>query len=179
MPKSLEFLEQEPGVCSIASLHNVMIVSWSSRGTAPAVEKVAQVSHRMATKSQRGFSAIHLIADQAGLPTPEARTGLVKIMSEFAPHLACVAVVVGGTGFWASAMRSFVTGMRFVSPRSFDLRLHGTTADVLKWLPAVHASRTGVELDEVSLARVLDTAWAWSSATEADDPFEQRDDSAP
>jgi hypothetical protein len=161
MAESLEFYDGEPGVCRIAGLRNVMILSWSARATGPAVAHISVATQRMIAAYPTGMSAVHLIANKAGVPTPEARSGLMKIMSEQSKHLACVGVVVGGSGFWASTMRSFVTGMRFMTPRNFDLRLHGTFEEILTWLPKEHTKVTGVPVDEVALARVLGSVETW------------------
>jgi hypothetical protein len=161
MAQSLEFHEGEPGTCRIASLANVQIVSWTSRATGPAAIRVSDISGRMATGYPRGFSAIHVIANKVGVPTPDGRSGLMKIMTEQSKSLACVAVVVGGSGFWASTMRSFVTGMRFMTPRNFDLRLHGSSLEVLEWLPERHEKITGVSINAAALARVLSSVEGW------------------
>jgi hypothetical protein len=165
MAESLEFLDGEPGVCRIAGLRNIMIIVWSDRANGPAVAKLDVGTKRMVAAYPSGFSAIHLIANKAGVPSPEARSSMMKIMSEQAKSIACVGVVVGGTGFWASTMRSFITGMRFMTPRNFDLRLHGTTAEVVDWLPKQHAKLTGISVDAKTLARVLDSVDAWPSET--------------
>jgi hypothetical protein len=165
MAESLEFLDGEPGVCRIAGLRNIMIISWSDRANGAAVVKLDHGSKRMVAAYPGGFSAIHIIADKAGVPTPDARSGLMKIMNEQAKSIACVGVVVGGTGFWASTMRSFITGMRFMTPRNFDLRLHGTTAELIEWLPKQHAKVTGISVDAKTLERVLDSVDSWPSET--------------
>lgn len=161
MAESLEFLDGEPGTCRIAALRNVMVVYWTSRATGAAAVHVAAATVHVLETYPAGLSAVHVIADKSGLPTPEGRAGLIQIMNEKAAQIASVAVVVGGTGFWASAMRSFITGMRFVSPRNFDLRLHGTVAEVMMWLPQQHARLTGVTLDERQLLRVLESVASW------------------
>jgi hypothetical protein len=160
MADSLEFYEGEPGICRIAGLRNVLIHSWSARATGPAVARISVATQRMIASYPSGISTIHMIANKVGVPEAEARSALMKIMSEQAKHLACVAVVVGGTGFWASTMRSFVTGMRFMTPRNFDLRLHGTVDEVLAWFPKEHMKQTGVSVDE-ALARVLKSVDTW------------------
>jgi hypothetical protein len=76
-------------------------------------------------------------------------------MKQNAEQVACIAVVAGGTGFWASAFRSFVTGLRWLAPRSFEIRLHGTIEEVARWLPAEHLKLTGVKLDPMRLQRLL------------------------
>jgi hypothetical protein len=161
MPETLEFLEGEPGTCRIAALRNVMIVHWTSRATGSAAAKLSAAFEQVLKSYPMGSSAVHVISREAGLPTPEGRAGLMQIMTERAEKIACIAVVVGGTGFWASAMRSFVTGMRFMTPRNFELRLHGTTAEALTWLPAHSAKVTGVSVDERALARALESVPSW------------------
>jgi hypothetical protein len=161
MPETLEFLDGEPGTCRIAVLRNVMIVHWTSRATGTAAAKVAAAFEHVLERYPTGSSAVHIISDKAGVPTPEGRAALMQIMTERATKIACVAVVVGGTGFWASAMRSFITGMRFMTPRNFEFRFHGTAAEALAWLPAQSAKVTGVAVDEKALARALESVATW------------------
>jgi hypothetical protein len=163
MPETLEFLDGEPGICRIAALRNVMIVHWTARADGSAVKRVSNAFDHMLESYATGCSAIHIISSTAGVPTPEGRAGLIEIMNERASKIACVAVVVGGTGFWASTMRSFVTGLRFMTPRNFELRLHGKPAEALEWLPKHSAKLTGVQVDEKALARALEAADTWPS----------------
>jgi hypothetical protein len=110
-------------------------------------------------------SNIHVIGEGVGLPTPAARDGFVELMKEHADRLACVAIVVGGTGFLASAMRSLMTGMRLLAPRSFNYRLHGSIEEVAKWLPTEHLAKTGEEIDGRRLGQVLELWAKTASAT--------------
>jgi hypothetical protein len=156
--------DTEPGRFHIASWKNVLIVRWESAANSSAVERLAKVSKALAAAQlQTRRSNIHIIADGAGLPTPTARAGFIQLMKEHGDRLACVAIVVGGTGFLASAMRSLMTGMRLLAPRSFNYRLHGSTDEVVEWLPAEHLARTGEELDSRQLGRVL-ALWANAEA---------------
>ncbi|MET0592911.1 MAG: hypothetical protein ABW133_09445, partial [Polyangiaceae bacterium] len=70
-------------------------------------------------------------------------------------HFGAVSIVIHGSGFVASAVRSFLTGLRLVAPRSFDFRLHSRTFEVLKWFPAAHENRTGRPIDVAQFGRVL------------------------
>jgi hypothetical protein len=121
------------------------------------VERVARLTREVCTEHGR-MSNVHLIRDGALVPTPDARSGFVRMMQEHAEQLANVAVVVGGTGFWASMMRSAVTGMRFVSPRTFELRLHADPQEIVGWLPQAHLKRCGTSLPDSTLAELLDGA---------------------
>lgn len=152
------WVDNEPGVCAIGRCHNITIVVWWSQATGPAVERVAAVTRIVCAQHPEGISNIHVIREGAALPTAEARSGFVRMMKEHASQLSNVAVVVGGEGFWASMMRSAITSMRFVSPRSFEMRLHGKTGEILNWLPSGHWQRTRVELSRFALSEILDEA---------------------
>lgn len=153
----VRWVDSEPGVCAIGYAHNLTIIVWWSQATGAAVERVAAVT-RAVCAEHASFSNIHIIKAGAPLPTVEARNGFVQMMKVHADQLRNVAVVVGGEGFWASMMRSAVTSMRFVSPRSFELRLHGKADEILNWLPSAHWQRTRVELARFALAEILDEA---------------------
>lgn len=143
-PAPLERIAEYPGVVTISGWQNLRIVSWVAQATGPAVDEVALAMDRSREYPQ--YSWVHLIRDGLGLPDADARAGFVRMMTERSNELACVAVVVGGTGFWASAMRNAVIGLRVFAPRKFELRLHGTTDEVVKWLPGAHQRTTKVEL---------------------------------
>jgi hypothetical protein len=145
-------------VCAIGRAHNITLIVWWSQATAAAVERVASVTRIVCAQHPEGFSNIHVIRDGAALPSPEARSGFVRMMKDHAAQLRNVAVVLGGEGFWASMMRSAITSMRFVSPRSFEMRLHGRSGEILNWLPSSHWQRTRVELSRFALSEILDEA---------------------
>jgi hypothetical protein len=162
-PPPLRLLEVEPGTCCAGAWANITVTTWQSRGTVPAIERVARVGSVIRSECRSGISSIHLIREGAGLPSPEARAALVKLMNTDVETLACVGIVVGGTGFWASAVRSLITGMRAVSPRSYQLKLVGNIPELAAWLPQPHAARTGVAIDADELAAALHTANAWQA----------------
>ncbi|HKU40704.1 MAG TPA: hypothetical protein VJR89_21235 [Polyangiales bacterium] len=152
--RGFAWIEAEPGVCAVGVWENVTLIVWWSQATGPAVERVAKVTREVCA-NYRMMSNIHIIKDKAHVPTAEAREGFVRMMKDHAGQLANVAVVVGGVGFWASMMRSAVTGMRFVSPRSFEMRLHGEAEEILGWLPSSHAFRCGNQLPRETLSSML------------------------
>jgi len=150
----------ESGVCAIGTWRNVVVIVWWSAGTGPATQRLEQVTAQMRTVNEKS-THIHLVKNRAGMPDADARTTLVKIMREHAEGIANCAVVVGGTGFWASTMRSAITSMRLLSPRSFEMRLHSTAAEMIAWLPKAHVTRTGVTMPEATLSALLQQAGEW------------------
>lgn len=151
----------ERDVCAIGTWRNLVIIVWWSSGTGPAVGRLAEVTERMRNSHPQKVSHIHLVKNRAGYPDADARAALVKIMREHADGIANCAVVIGGTGFWASTMRSAVTSMRLLSPRSFEMRLHGASDEIIEWLPEAHKARTGVLLVPELLGVLLAQAERW------------------
>jgi len=151
---ALELVGEYPGVVVLAAWKNVGICTWVSAAIGPAVEALEAAMQRITVPGQR-TSWIHIIRDKAGLPDVAARSGFVRIMTEREAELGCIAVVVGGSGFWASAMRNAVIGLRVFTPRKFELRLHGSITEVVEWFPAAHAKVSGVQLSPATLQRLL------------------------
>ena len=147
--------DAEPGAFLFGSWKNVVIAVWESQATASAVERLAKVVEIVA-KTHPERSNIHFIANGAALPEADVRAKFVALMKQNAAHLAHVVVVYGGSGFWASAFRSFVTGMRWVAPKSVDVQLVATIEEAARKLPPVHFERTRVELDPRRLLKVLE-----------------------
>lgn len=148
-----------PEVCPFRCIgwNNVMIVSWDGQANLTAVKHLSEISDQLLA-SYSSVSAIHLAASDIGLPSSEVRGALLEMMARYGPHTACLAVVLEGSGFWASTVRSVITGMRMVAPRAFALRIHEDIAEVCDWLPHEHQRRTGVLLDPEGLRLALERA---------------------
>jgi hypothetical protein len=152
----LVLLHTEPGQHAFYTWHNIMITCWSQRATGPAIEKVAHYRELMDREHPEGVSVIYLIADQAGLPTPEARAGVKELMARFSKKRACLAILIQGEGFWASAMRAVITGVRMLVPLNFPMQIFGGAKELVGWLPAHHARQTGVYVAPAELDVVLE-----------------------
>jgi hypothetical protein len=149
--------DAEPGSFLFGSYQNVVIAVWTGSANVSGVERLAKVAGPVRASIGRG-SSVHLIVGSAGLPTEEARAGFVKLTQNSADLIACLGIVVAGTGFWASALRSAMTGMHSQRTGSFDYRLLGSIDELVEWLPAAHERGTGVVLQPKSLSAVIDDA---------------------
>ena len=161
-------LDSEPGAFSILVWHNITIVSWNANATGSTVRRVAEATVPIAEECRQGFSNIHLVRHGSSLPTAEARAGFVEMADRYSQALACVAVGLLGSGFWASALQSAVTGMRMLSPRSFAFRIHNSIDAVTAWLPPEHLKRTGVSVDPDELHSIMTGAFS-QTLREADE----------
>lgn len=141
--------------CVFAGWHNVLIAIWTTQGTGPLAQKLGEYARPFSKAHPEGFSNVHIIGKKPPLPTSEAREKLLSLMSDFADNVACIGTVLEGSGFWASAVRSFIVGLRLVAPRTFEMQTYASVPELIKWLVPPHAARTGVALDPVELERVL------------------------
>ena len=165
-------MDVEPGTCCIGAWGNITLTYWEGRGTAPAVERLARLGAEIRAQYPNGTSAIHLIREGAGMPTSEGRDGLTRLMNTNVDRLACVGVMIGGGGFWSSAIRSMITGMRALSSRAYQLKLVGSIEELVAWLPEPHERRTGIAVDPAELRRALETALTWTSNLPAETDLE-------
>ena len=148
-------LDREPGIVSVYGFENITLIVWHAQPTERAVDRLHRVTERRRKQYPNGISVIHLVKVDIALPDQPTRDAFVRLMKSSNGALACVAVVVGGAGFWASTARSMITGMRVLARGQFDMRLHGEISEVVKWLPERHAARTGMHVEPAHLSRIL------------------------
>jgi hypothetical protein len=158
-PKPM-LLDFDPGHFGFYVWQNIMIVRWSRSGTGPAVERLTHVREKLETEHPEGLSVVHLIVDNAGLPTAEARAGVKELLARYRNQRVCLAVVVLGAGFWASAMRAAITGVRMLIPGELAMSIFAELEDVAKWLPPRHQRGTGTSIAPDQLLGVLRSVMA-------------------
>jgi hypothetical protein len=164
-PARLTVLGSHPHAMTIGAFKNIVICCWCGQATGPAVNTLRATVDAVLARGTELYTYIHVIRDRVKLPDADARTGLIEVMRVYEARTACVAIVVGGSGFWASAMRNAVIGLRVVAPRSFEYRLHAEPSEVLEWLPQAHRKRSGIDIPTSVLDLLLTDALSWQPAT--------------
>jgi hypothetical protein len=149
-----QLLVEQPGVVIVRGWRNLAICVWTGQATGRAASMVAQTVDRPEVQGLRQ-SFVHVIHNKRPLPDSNARQIFMKLMKERADDLACIAIVVLGSGFWASAMRNAVIGMRVFAPSTFDFKVFGSCEEVVGWLPAAHERQTGIAISPLALANWL------------------------
>lgn len=138
----------------IAGWRNIGFVLWGAQATLRSVRKMGAMSVCLMQEHTK-ISIIQVIPDGAPLPTDEAKDLLLEMTETGGKSLACLAYVMSGEGFWASAMRSYLTSVHWVRQRPFVPRILPTIEDVAVWLPSVHRERTGVDVSAEEMLEVL------------------------
>ena len=153
------------GVHRVWVWKNILIVTWFGKATAEAAEALGPVFSDAYTRTGSDkLSFIHVVANNLSLPDGETRQAILELAQAFENRIACVGVVVRGSGFWASAIRSFITGIRVMLPRAFDLRMHAEISELAEWFPEEHARKTGMKLESSELLQQVERAVAQSPA---------------
>ena len=155
--ETLEILHRGEG-CVFATFRNVLIATWTIQSTGPLAKKLGDVSAAFTRAHPEGFSTIHVIAKKPPLPTTEAREEFAALTRQYAKQLACVGTVLEGSGFWASAVRSMVVGIRLLAAQPFEMQVYSSIEELAAWLPGPHGGKTGVKLDPSELGRTADGA---------------------
>lgn len=145
----------EPGVVSLYGFENITIVVWHAKPTVTAAEQLARLSQRRRAEFTHGISAMHLVQATFEMPDGPTRDTFVKLLRDGGGKLAVLSVVVGTGGFWASALRSLVTGLRVLSRGSFDLGLHRDIPEAVDYLLPRHLAKTSVPVDREQLTSAL------------------------
>jgi hypothetical protein len=141
-------LRIEPRIYYYSAWQNLTLAVWVGQATGPSVRSLGDISREMVRRHPEGHSSVVFILDKIPAPTPEAREILDKVFHS-RNDLSCVSVVIEGSGFWASGMRSLMGNTHRASAGATTtvLRLNTDIDDVVEWMPSEHLRRTGVELD--------------------------------
>lgn len=138
----------------VASFSNIGFVYWGAQATVGSVRKMGAMSARL-IQDHATISIVQVIPDDAPLPTDDAKELLLRMTEAGGSSIACLAYVMSGDGFWASAMRSYLTNVHWVRHRPFVPRVVATLEEVAAWMPALHLERTGVRVSEAQLLSSL------------------------
>jgi hypothetical protein len=148
-----------PGVHSSYLWKNVAITLWFGPATVESLPVYEQGCKRFCEKYPGGVSSVHImVPGGSSMPTAEARAELSRIIRSFGHHTVGVGVIIPGSGFWASALRSMVTALAMLAPRGFGLQIFGDHETLSEWLAPLHSARTSVPVQPAELRWALDAA---------------------
>jgi hypothetical protein len=156
--EDLVTLDIDPGVSGIFAWRNVLIVIVSGLPGPTSLPRLVSATVAMHERCPAGGSCVYVIRRTAGRPDSTMRSGILRLEQQYKDWLGGVGVVIGGSGFWASMMRSVVTAMRVASSRAYDMRLFGSVDEMAEWLPTVQIARTGVSIEPMQLLAALQRA---------------------
>jgi hypothetical protein len=153
--RQLTIVDAQPDLFTFCSWGDVNIHVWWAPVVEPMVQRLGSFSSATMRAQPGGMSFVHLVTQTAGLPDAEARAALLVLAKRFENAVGPTAVVIGGEGFFAGALRAAVTGLWLAAPKTMPMRMCGNAEEVAAWLPARHLESTGVQLDAKALESAL------------------------
>jgi hypothetical protein len=168
-PASAELLSSlrvERGHVSYSLYQNISIAVWVGQATLPVVQAVHEVTKEMIGRFPGGHSSIAFVLDGLPAPTADAQSLLTKTF-EKRSQLMVTAIVLEGSGFWASGLRCMINNSHRDANSDSSLRIVTDLNPLVGWFAEEHAKRTGVSIvpmalrDVFLLARHLGEDAAW------------------
>jgi hypothetical protein len=138
------------------SWKNVVISFWFGPSTLDALATRDAKLEALCALHPQGISTIDVVLPgKFALPSPEVREELSRFVQKYAPHVVASALILLGSGFWASAVRGAVTAVTMLSRREQKPQIFGAPRAAADWLAPVHLERTGVAFDAEELAKLI------------------------
>lgn len=104
-------------------------------------------------------SNVSLVMRDADLPESDAREALERLTAEYARVIHSVALVVDGSGFRASVIRSFLTGLHLLRGNGYRCKTFTKPSEINTWLLPPHNADTGIVLTERELQSGCDATF--------------------
>jgi hypothetical protein len=120
----------------------------------PLINELTRLAEVMAQRSSR-VTTVQFLAAGSSIPTPDARAALNEMIVRYADRLIACAAIMEGTGFWASMMRSFLTGLQLFQRNAWSTKFFSTPSEAAHWLATLHASELGVTIDPEQLVAAM------------------------
>ena len=152
----LTHLNSVPDVYSAYLWKNVAITLWFGAATTESCVSLERGCRKQAAEHPQGLSLVNImIPGGRSMPGAAVRAELSRILRDHSQHAAAIAVIIPGSGFWASALRSMVVALSMLRPRDMQLSIFGSAPPLVEWLLPLHAARTGVQLQAAELLAAL------------------------
>lgn len=135
-------------------IKDISIVVWATQATLELATQFAQLTDQLAREHPR-LSTVHILTPTSTVPNAEARTIINGLIVQYTPRLVGCAALLEGSGFWASAMRSFLTGLQLFQRNGFTTKICSDQDEVAAWLAPLHSRATGVPLSTLELQQAM------------------------
>ena len=148
----------EPGRNGITLVQGVCISVWLEHAGEQDGERLVAYSQMLADEHPGGSSSLSWVLSSSALPGGRTRQDLAHAMHETKHLRGDSAVVLEGSGFWASAVRGALTSLAMAGGKRAGFRMFSALPAATAWIAEQHLERTSVSIsaDEIeSAARQL------------------------
>jgi len=129
--------------CVIGHIQNLTFSAWNTAPTVEHVEAFIALAKKLCETYPHN-SNVTLVMPEAELPGAEARVALERLTAQYAQRIHSVALVIDGSGFWASMIRSFLTGLHLLRGNGYRCKAFANPGEAGAWLLPAHTDDTHV-----------------------------------
>jgi hypothetical protein len=104
------------------------------------------------------FSVVHVIEENAGVPTRAGRDGLVSTARAHQGQLVCVGALLPQAALLATLMRAFVRAVRTLLRGNLHIIIEQDLAELITQMVPLHVQGTGVRITGSELANAIGEA---------------------
>lgn len=134
---SLDVLQVLPSI-AIGAFANVHLCDYRGELTLEALEAANQHHRNLMTRFPRTF-VLGQARPNLPLPVSQVRQRAAVLIEENRTHVEGSALVVDGTGFWASAARSVMTASFAIARQPYPSKCFATGVEAGTWLATLPA----------------------------------------
>jgi hypothetical protein len=121
-------------VMTVGTFRNLYVMHIHGRITMDELMASHRVHLELIQRGEPHTGVLTLADENVPIPGSDVRSASSRLMRELVPHLVAGATVVGGDGFWASAVRSFLTAVYVVAKQPCPTKAFASVQDASGWL---------------------------------------------
>jgi hypothetical protein len=116
------YIESRPDFV-IATWRPILAVVWRGETSLEGAKSLRSATSEFASRHPRGIGLLTIIGARAPLPAPAVRKALAQLLVEGSEFIKCSAIIIEGSGFRASTVRSVVTGLTLLAQQAYPHRV--------------------------------------------------------
>ncbi len=150
---AIERFEADDG-CAILTLEDTLLMHFRSVATPRTLEAALRANEAIRRRYD-GVCLLLFAEPECVLPSAEVREAGAEMTRKVAPFLRCQATVLLGEGFWAAALRGFLTTTSALTLHGYPRRVFSGAGEAIRWQQTYRQSAIpgGTILHEIETLR--------------------------
>jgi len=133
MPDAVQIVRVSPRL-SAGTWANIYFMHLFGELDATSLRAAHEVHLALLKRYPQGTGVMAISEANTAIPGSDVRDLSSRLMRELSPDLRACATVIPGGGFWASAVRSFLSAVYFVAKQPCPTRAVATVEEGALWL---------------------------------------------
>jgi len=169
MAKPVQFasVRFEPGRYLFASWQNFTFLVWLSSADEPDMKAMSRFTDEHLQRYEK-YSSVHIIEEDAGVPTAAGRAELQAIGRRNGPRVVSVGALLPSSSLFASLLTAFLRGLRMLLRGNVDICVEQDVLRLVSWMAPRHAQRSGTRVAGADLLQAIAEVRALAAARTAE-----------